>query len=181
MFTCPEPSCWKSFAKREHLHRHQYNHKDRDLTCSRCAAHFRRRDLLDRHLKRHQQKDIEAGGEGRGNLATRKRLWRDSDGRVVNASRPRKIPLPGADGPPHSDFHRHAALPSPLTSSSGVEQGGDVTYLHDPWSSIDMSFVPADGQDPDFLSDSTWATHSLMAATASDVPDHDISFPDTSE
>jgi len=51
-------------------------------------AHFRRRDLLDRHMARHKEKDDEAGGEGLGILATRKRLWRDADGNIVNARRP---------------------------------------------------------------------------------------------
>lgn len=45
-FVCAEPSCGKAFARREHLHRHEFNHKDNDFTCPRCAAHFRRRDLL---------------------------------------------------------------------------------------------------------------------------------------
>jgi len=54
----------------------------------RCSAHFRRRDLLDRHMARHKEKDEEAGGEGLGILATRKRLWRDSNGNIVNARRP---------------------------------------------------------------------------------------------
>lgn len=45
-FVCPEKSCGKSFRRREHLRRHEFNHKDGDFTCARCAAHFRRRDLL---------------------------------------------------------------------------------------------------------------------------------------
>jgi len=43
---------------------------------------------LDRHMARHKEKDDEAGGEGLGVLATRKRLWRDTDGKIVNARRP---------------------------------------------------------------------------------------------
>ncbi|PMD40521.1 hypothetical protein L207DRAFT_340334 [Hyaloscypha variabilis F] len=39
-------------------------------------------------MARHKEKDDEAGGEGLGILATRKRLWRDSDGNIVNARRP---------------------------------------------------------------------------------------------
>lgn len=39
-------------------------------------------------MARHKEKDDEAGGEGLGVLATRKRLWRDSDGNIVNARRP---------------------------------------------------------------------------------------------
>ena len=39
-------------------------------------------------MARHKEKDDEAGGEGLGVLATRKRLWRDVDGSIVNARRP---------------------------------------------------------------------------------------------
>lgn len=39
-------------------------------------------------MARHKEKDDEAGGEGLGFLATRKRLWRDSDGNIVNCRRP---------------------------------------------------------------------------------------------
>jgi len=39
-------------------------------------------------MARHKEKDDEAGGEGLGVLATRKRLWRDADGNIVNARRP---------------------------------------------------------------------------------------------
>ncbi|PVH80061.1 hypothetical protein DL98DRAFT_460308 [Cadophora sp. DSE1049] len=87
-FGCSFPNCGKSFSRSEHLHRHALNHKDGNNTCQRCSAHFRRRDLLDRHMARHKEKDDEAGGEGLGVLATRKRLWRDSDGNIVNARRP---------------------------------------------------------------------------------------------
>lgn len=87
-FCCTFPACGKSFSRSEHLHRHALNHKDGNNTCLRCSAHFRRRDLLDRHMARHKEKDDEAGGEGLGVLATRKRLWRDADGNIVNARRP---------------------------------------------------------------------------------------------
>jgi hypothetical protein len=39
-------------------------------------------------MARHKEKDDEAGGEGLGVLATRKRLWRDANGNIVNARRP---------------------------------------------------------------------------------------------
>ncbi|CZR61420.1 uncharacterized protein PAC_11316 [Phialocephala subalpina] len=87
-FSCNHPSCGKSFSRSEHLHRHALNHKDGNNTCLRCSAHFRRRDLLDRHMARHKEKDDEAGGEGLGILATRKRLWRDENGNIVNSRRP---------------------------------------------------------------------------------------------
>ncbi|KAH8805537.1 hypothetical protein F5884DRAFT_450170 [Xylogone sp. PMI_703] len=87
-FPCAHPGCGKSFSRSEHLHRHALNHQDGNSTCQRCSAHFRRRDLLERHLQRHKEKDDEAGGEGLGILATRKRLWRDANGNIVNSRRP---------------------------------------------------------------------------------------------
>jgi len=39
-------------------------------------------------MARHKEKDDEAGGEGLGVLATRKRLWKDANGNIVNARRP---------------------------------------------------------------------------------------------
>ncbi|KAI1413852.1 fungal-specific transcription factor domain-containing protein [Hypoxylon sp. FL1857] len=83
LFTCNHDGCGKSFSRSEHLHRHQKNHTDGDATCSRCRAHFKRQDLLERHMSRHKQKDEEAGGEGIGTLNTRKRMWKDHDGRIV--------------------------------------------------------------------------------------------------
>ncbi|RFU31571.1 hypothetical protein B7463_g4787, partial [Scytalidium lignicola] len=87
-FPCAYPGCGKSFSRSEHLHRHALNHQDGNNTCQRCSAHFRRRDLLERHMARHKEKDDEAGGEGLGVLATRKRLWRDANGNIVNSRRP---------------------------------------------------------------------------------------------
>ncbi|KAL3417450.1 C2H2 finger domain transcription factor [Phlyctema vagabunda] len=95
-FSCSFPSCGKSFSRSEHLHRHALNHKEGNNTCLRCSAHFRRRDLLDRHMARHKEKDDEAGGEGLGFLATRKRLWRDADGKIVNARRPYTAETPAS-------------------------------------------------------------------------------------
>ncbi|KAI8957509.1 fungal-specific transcription factor domain-containing protein [Daldinia sp. FL1419] len=82
-FTCTYDGCGKSFSRSEHLHRHQKNHTDGDATCPRCRAHFKRQDLLERHMNRHKQKDEEAGSTGVGTLNTRKRMWKDHDGRIV--------------------------------------------------------------------------------------------------
>ncbi|KAI2619142.1 fungal-specific transcription factor domain-containing protein [Hypoxylon sp. NC1633] len=82
-FTCTQDGCGKSFSRSEHLHRHQKNHTDGDATCPRCRAHFKRQDLLERHMNRHRQKDDEAGGQGIGTLNTRKRMWKDHDGQIV--------------------------------------------------------------------------------------------------
>lgn len=110
-FACLFEGCLKSFSRSEHLHRHSLNHKDGANTCTRCSAHFRRRDLLgkffisefcasssdhraDRHMVRHKEKDDEAGGEGLGHLATRKRLWKDADGNIITGRRPFQAPMP---------------------------------------------------------------------------------------
>ncbi|KAH9889598.1 fungal-specific transcription factor domain-containing protein [Xylariomycetidae sp. FL2044] len=83
VFTCTHTGCGRSFSRSEHLHRHQKNHTEGDATCTRCRAHFKRQDLLERHLSRHRQRDDEAGGEGSGTLNTRKRMWKDYDGNIV--------------------------------------------------------------------------------------------------
>ncbi|KAI1099657.1 fungal-specific transcription factor domain-containing protein [Jackrogersella minutella] len=83
LFICNHDGCGKSFSRSEHLHRHEKNHTDGNATCPRCRAHFKRQDLLERHMSRHKQKDEEAGGEGTGTLNTRKRMWKDHDGRIV--------------------------------------------------------------------------------------------------
>ncbi|KAI5861557.1 fungal-specific transcription factor domain-containing protein [Durotheca rogersii] len=95
-FACAHEGCGKSFTRSEHLHRHRKNHTDGDWTCQRCRAHFKRPDLLERHMSRHRKRDIEAGGEGIGVLNTRKRMWKDHNGRIVQ-KRPAETPAP--DGP----------------------------------------------------------------------------------
>jgi hypothetical protein len=50
-------------------------------------------------MARHKEKDDEAGGEGLGVLATRKRLWRDASGKIVNTRRP-SYTQEGAPGRP---------------------------------------------------------------------------------
>ncbi|KAI6246874.1 Nicotinate catabolism cluster-specific transcription factor [Erysiphe necator] len=87
-FACSFSGCGKCFSRSEHLQRHALNHKDGDNTCLRCMTHFRRRDLLDRHMARHKEKDDKAGGEGLGFLATRKKLYKNAEGKIVNARRP---------------------------------------------------------------------------------------------
>ncbi|KAH7419567.1 hypothetical protein BKA64DRAFT_699593 [Cadophora sp. MPI-SDFR-AT-0126] len=115
-FGCSFPNCGKSFSRSEHLHRHALNHKDGNNTCQRCSAHFRRRDLLDRHMARHKEKDDEAGGEGLGVLATRKRLWRDSDGNIVNARRPSYTPT--QDGTKRRQLSQSSSRKDSTASSS---------------------------------------------------------------
>lgn len=44
---------------------------------------FNQQVNADRHMARHRQKDEEAGGEGLGHVETRKKLWCDDDGNIV--------------------------------------------------------------------------------------------------
>lgn len=101
-FACQFDGCGRSFGRQEHLQRHVLNHTSGDFTCDRCRTVFKRPDLLgdhsqmlhpdpflahvfsDRHLARHRQKDAEGS-----TLMTRKRLYKDSEGRVIN-KRPAK-------------------------------------------------------------------------------------------
>ncbi|OTB01071.1 hypothetical protein M426DRAFT_223485 [Hypoxylon sp. CI-4A] len=120
-FLCTHDGCGKAFSRSEHLHRHEKNHTDGDATCGRCRAHFKRQDLLERHMSRHRRKDEEAGGEGV--LNTRKRMWKDHAGQIVQKKPVEKTALgnanlgtssiPQTDGPisPPVSSH-HSDLPS---------------------------------------------------------------------
>jgi hypothetical protein len=48
--------------------------------------------FTDRHVARHRQRDAEAGGEGLGFVESRKKLWRDVDGRIVQ-KRPSRVDI----------------------------------------------------------------------------------------
>ena len=66
-------------------------------------------------MARHKEKDDEAGGEGLGVLATRKRLWRDSNGAIVNARRPSYTPEgPSAKRRAIADGKKRAPRPAVL-------------------------------------------------------------------
>ncbi|KAL7629779.1 hypothetical protein AAE478_001302 [Parahypoxylon ruwenzoriense] len=153
-FTCTHEECGKSFSRSEHLHRHQKNHTDGDATCPRCRAHFKRQDLLERHMNRHKQRDEEAGGEGIGTLNTRKRMWKDHNGQIVQ-----KRPI---EHPPHSDHGLTASLLprleepiSPPVSSHNSDpqsENGPVhtafTNDHDILSDYSLSAGQFDSQGP---------------------------------
>lgn len=219
-FSCTWPGCGKTFSRSEHLHRHALNHKDGNNTCPRCSTHFRRRDLLgifdihcsflsfvmelivplDRHMNRHKEKDAEAGGEGLGHLATRKRLWRDASGNIVNTRRPyhqegskrRQLPS-NEESVKRSDHQQVDSLksqtvggPPPLTPMAnkqhgGVEQFGGNKVLQDNWEA-DMNPVPSDWAcDPsNFLLNADWGRLCQNdSGTSGDLPDDDIFKPDS--
>ncbi|KAI1205781.1 fungal-specific transcription factor domain-containing protein [Annulohypoxylon truncatum] len=139
LFTCTQDGCGKSFSRSEHLHRHQKNHTDGDATCSRCRAHFKRQDLLERHMSRHKQKDEEAGGEGTGTLNTRKRMWKDHDGRIVQKKPIENPPLDttGLEAP----FARQVEGPISPPVSSNSDHPNDNDPIHTAFPS-DQSLLP---------------------------------------
>ncbi|KAI1340308.1 fungal-specific transcription factor domain-containing protein [Xylariaceae sp. FL0016] len=123
-YTCDYEGCGRSFTRSEHLHRHQKNHGEGAHTCPRCRAHFKRQDLLERHLARHRERDLEAGGEGTGTLNTRKKLWKDHDGRIVQ--RKPVVHTSGGDGIHQESFEALGEEPiSPPTSSQGSDQANE--------------------------------------------------------
>ena len=150
-------------------------------------------------MQRHRQKDAEAGGEGLGNLATRKRLWKDSHGRVVNASRIQKsatTSIPStlkADVPAEKvavDDSSYALMSPPAsTSSSALEPVEHVpqakfTYPEAAWEAMDMNFAPpSEFNELDLWGDSSWANQPFQAmmGTPDDLPDNEVTFPDTSK
>ena len=100
----------------------------------------------DRHMARHKEKDDEAGGPGLGMLATRKRLWRDADGNIVNARRPSytqdgakrrqlSISTRSDRNKPTSEDEKTPELPSPMSragshaSSTIIVDTGIPGYL----------------------------------------------------
>ncbi|TVY14002.1 hypothetical protein LARI1_G008088, partial [Lachnellula arida] len=165
-FGCSFPSCGKSFSRSEHLHRHALNHKDGNNTCMRCSAHFRRRDLLDRHMSRHKEKDDEAGGPGLGILATRKRLWRDTDGKIVNSRRPSYT----QEGPKRRQLSR----PERKTSKSSSSSSDSDRKL-----SIMTSFSSAPAQVPMSRLPSTDSSTIVVDTGNEDTPHHKTEPQDT--
>lgn len=97
---------------------------------------------IDRHMNRHKEKDEKAGGEGLGHLATRKRLWRDADGNIINARRPyyqeglkrrqfsseAESTVTGDPQQNDSSRSRTAAPPPPPTIIAGGQHGSFEQY-----------------------------------------------------
>jgi hypothetical protein len=64
---CAEPSCGKTYARRDTFLRHRAAHKDKSHPCSICAFHnkqkfFKRRDHLKEHIRNCHSKGTEATG-----------------------------------------------------------------------------------------------------------------------
>ncbi|KAI9741546.1 MAG: hypothetical protein M1818_004352 [Claussenomyces sp. TS43310] len=150
-------------------------------------------------MARHKEKDDEAGGEGLGHLATRKRLWRDASGNIVNARRPyqqdgakrrqlnssRKTAdtyredLAAMSPYAAGTRHQRVAPPSPPTS---VPSTGSSGLLQDSWP-LDPSLPPSNdsnGDQFDFLCNASWGSQSFPNfMEPPDLPYDDIFKPDT--
>lgn len=127
-------------------------------------------------MARHKEKDDEAGGEGLGHLATRKRLWRDADGNIIQGRRPiqqdsvvKKRQSSSASQiqavvQPQKRRRTVAATPpspslsnsSSTASSAGESIAGDV--FRSP-SAVEHAFaeVSDEPEQFDFLGNSNWA------------------------
>jgi hypothetical protein len=153
---------------------------------------------------RHKEKDDEAGGEGLGHLATRKRLWRDANGNIVNARRPyhregvkRQHLSSPAESVETSDHLQDDSLkcrntappspPSPPTSipsrqHRGIEQHGGHVLQTDAWGVETNPVQHAWNYDAsDFLCNADWGSQQYQRDIGSscDLPYDDIFKPDT--
>lgn len=155
----------------------------------------------DRHMIRHKEKDDEAGGEGLGHLATRKRLWRDANGVIVNARRPnrsegiKKRQMTSNSSSARTSQDRKdstssqiSASPSPPTSLPSTEgqmnaDQFDNAIFQDTWPPVDpANSSHADAVDPfDFLCNASWGNQPFQSfvATQDGLPYDDIFKPDT--
>ncbi|XPS70937.1 hypothetical protein M3J09_003133 [Ascochyta lentis] len=204
-FVCDNAGCGRSFTRAEHLQRHLLNHSTGEHTCDRCRAHFKRRDLLERHMARHKQKDEEAGADGCGILNTRKRMWKDAEGKIVTkkpaiaaeAQKPQpslqsqhEDPLQtlaefalfasNEDGAPISPPISHnASLGNSLDDhDSGIASGYPPTTLDPSALSASHTFSPTDQRF--WSTDLTQPESDPFATTAfDDAPFDDIFNPDT--
>ncbi|KAI0022482.1 fungal-specific transcription factor domain-containing protein [Xylariomycetidae sp. FL0641] len=72
-------------------------------------------------MTRHKQRDEEAGGEGIGKLNTRKRMWKDLDGRIVQ-KKPREDVTGDPDGLLVTLVEEPISPPASNQSSDGVNE-----------------------------------------------------------
>ncbi|KAF2847601.1 hypothetical protein T440DRAFT_456029 [Plenodomus tracheiphilus IPT5] len=208
-FVCSHDGCGRAFTRAEHLQRHLLNHSTGEYTCGRCRAHFKRRDLLERHMTRHRQKDEEAGAEGYGILNTRKRMWKDADGRIVtkkptlsrDRGRTQSLPTVHHDDPLQSlpDFVNFSSLEEGAPISPPISNNASLSQSWDDQDSGIVSGYPANISKPNALSASDdfsptdqrfWSTDltqpqqstlpdPFASATFDDAPFEEIFNPDT--
>jgi hypothetical protein len=151
-------------------------------------------------MLRHKQKDDEAGGEGLGHLATRKRLWRDTDGNIVNGRRPyrqeglrRQVSSGEESGETNAVLHnnslntRDTASPSPpnFVPNAGariMEQYEGHGLPPDTWGvEVDPLQNTLLYDSYDFLCNADWGNQQFQndMIFSCDLPHDDIFKPDT--
>lgn len=150
----------------------------------------------ERHLVRHQEKDEEAGGEGLGDLQTRKKLWRDADGRIVT-KRPtqsadqqqarKKQPDMSEESFPVQDNYfaqdGYQEFDPALLSPPGTLLGSDSMdqfSLMSPGNPLPEQHLVSQDDIFDFLANSTWGDLPSSAMDMQvDAPMDDMFRPDT--
>ena len=156
---------------------------------------------IDRHMIRHKEKDEEAGGEGLGHLATRKRLWRDANGNIVNERRPyrqegvKRQHLSSTEESAETRDQlqddslksRTTARPSlptsiPSTEHRSIEQHGGHGLPSDTWG-VELNPVQAawNSDSSEFLCNADWGNQQNQndMGSSCDLPYDDIFKPDT--
>jgi hypothetical protein len=152
-------------------------------------------------MVRHRQRDEEAGGDGLGVIESRKKLWRDADGNIVN-----KRPAGGDDHGPtmkrkafdqSSQPQRDGLLNSydfevpqtePLSPPKSMLSAESVDApLPMPEFYNDNAFVESvNGPDAsmfDFLANSSWGSNTTSSSMCigGGMPSEDMFNPDTGE
>lgn len=151
-------------------------------------------------MARHRQKDEEAGGEGLGIIESRKKLWRDAEGNIVN-----KRPAQGEACRLSAKKQATAAnYPQPTASTITSEGSNPQTMIHAEPLSPPKSMLSAESLDHfshqlpelpndqdfiehtagpdmfDFLANSSWGSHTSTTFDISgEMPLDDMFNPDT--
>lgn len=148
-------------------------------------------------MARHKQKDEEAGGEGLGVIESRKKLWRDKDGKIVN-KRPSQMdssdqPAKRKAGQPqkvddefdNDGFPDQTALHAePLSPPKSMRSAESFDHMSGQMPELDYhDFAePLPGPDMfDFLANSSWGIQPMQTSLNSQngMPFEDPFNPDT--
>ncbi|RVX70087.1 hypothetical protein B0A52_06259 [Exophiala mesophila] len=126
-----------------------------------------------RHMARHKQKDEEAGGEGLGVIESRKKLWRDKDGKIVS-KRPSQVDSSDqpakkkATQPQNNGFPDQTALHAePLSPPKSMRSAESFDHMTGQMPELDYhDFAePLPGPDMfDFLANSSWGIQPMQAS-----------------
>ncbi|KAI9368544.1 fungal-specific transcription factor domain-containing protein [Aspergillus egyptiacus] len=126
--------CSRSFARLEHLQRHERSHtKEKPFICDKCPKSFTRKDLLVRHERLNHSSPSAHPGESNNTPPTHQIF----EGLNVLASAVADQPFPSTAGgdphllpPAHAPFPAPAPEPTPFSEPFGYE-GDDFTSFLD--------------------------------------------------